>query len=81
MREQLIINSATIGDYVRKLRQQNGYSQYFMANAINISQNAYCLLENGRTNMHVERIVQIAEVFKLETQEFFTGYFKYVKAS
>jgi len=81
MREQLTINSTSMGDYIRTLRQQKKYSQYFMANAIDISQNSYCLLENGRTNLNVERIVQIAAVFQLQAEEFFDGYFKYLHKS
>lgn len=65
----------SLGDYIRKIRIENGYSQYDMANALEISQNSYCLLENGRTKFMLDRIIQIAAVFELSPKEFLEGYF------
>jgi transcriptional regulator with XRE-family HTH domain len=73
------MTSASLGDYIRKLRISRGYSQYFMANALTISQNAYCLLENGQTKFNFERLIRIAEIFNLVPMEFLNGYFRSLK--
>ncbi|MBE9598997.1 helix-turn-helix domain-containing protein [Pedobacter sp. MC2016-24] len=67
--------SVSLGNYIRKIRIDKGYSQYFMAHALAISQNSYCLLENGQTKFNFDRLLQIAIIFKLEPQDFLNGYF------
>lgn len=64
-----------VGDYVRKIRLSIGYTQYDMADALAISQNAYCLLENGQTKFSFERLVQVAIIMGLNPLEFIKGYF------
>jgi len=75
MKNRLTHNSITLGDYIRAMRLEKGYSQYHMADALDISQNSYCLLENGQTKASLDRIVQLATVFKLSPREFLEGYF------
>jgi transcriptional regulator with XRE-family HTH domain len=75
MKNKLTHNSAALGDYIRTMRLEKGYSQYHMAAALDISQNSYCLLENGQTKASLDRIVQIAAIFKLSPREFLVGYF------
>jgi len=57
------------------MRLGKGYSQYQIANLLAISQNSYCLLENGQTKFSLDRIIEIAAVFELSPQEFLGGYF------
>ena len=68
--------SVGLGDYVRIIRLRKGYSQYYMANALDISQNSYCLLENGQTKFALDRIIQIAIIFDLSPQKFLEDFFK-----
>ena len=68
-------SSVSLGDYIRKIRMDRGYSQYYMADFLGISQNSYCMLENGYTKFAIDRVVQIADIFKLSPQEFLDGYF------
>ncbi|MNL32841.1 Helix-turn-helix domain protein [compost metagenome] len=75
MKDKLTHNSVALGDYIRTVRLEKGYSQYHMANLLDISQNSYCLLENGQTKASLDRIIQIAEVFQLSPQGFLEGYF------
>lgn len=51
---------------IKKLREQIGLTQDDMAFALNISQNAYCLIENGKTKLDIERLFKIAEVLKVD---------------
>jgi len=75
MKDKLTQSSVALGDYIRLIRLEKGYSQYQMANVIGISQNAYCLLENGQTKFSLDRIIEISSVFELSPQEFLDGYF------
>lgn len=78
MKIKLTQNAATLGDYIRTIRLERGYSQYDMADALDISQNSYCLLENGQTKASLDRIVQIAVIFKLSPREFLGDYFNLI---
>ncbi|MNX93824.1 Helix-turn-helix domain protein [compost metagenome] len=78
MKDKLTHNSVALGDYIRTVRLEKGYSQYHMANLLDISQNSYCLLENGQTKASLDRIIQIAEVFQLSPQGFLEGYFNLI---
>jgi transcriptional regulator with XRE-family HTH domain len=80
MNASINATAVSLGNYIRKLRLHKGYSQYFMANALTISQNAYCLLENGQTKFNFERLIQIAEIFELIPMEFLNGYFNEIES-
>ncbi|SMC64744.1 helix-turn-helix domain-containing protein [Pedobacter africanus] len=78
MKNKLTYSSITLGDYIRKIRLEKGYSQYYMADALDISQNSYCLLENGQTKASLDRIIQVALIFKLSPLGFLEGYFNQI---
>jgi transcriptional regulator with XRE-family HTH domain len=75
MKNKRIHSSNTLGNYIRIMRVKRGYSQYYIANVLEISQNSYCLLENGQTRFSLDRIIQIAEIFELSPLDFISGYF------
>lgn len=79
MKNKLTQNSVVLGDYVRIKRLEKGYSQYHMANILGISQNSYCLLENGQTKFSLDRIIEIASIFEFSPQEFLEDYFNVAK--
>jgi len=79
MKDKLTPNSIALGDYVRIMRLERGYSQYHMANLLEISQNSYCLLENGQTKFSLDRIITISVIFELSPQEFLVGYFNRIE--
>ncbi|WGU68305.1 helix-turn-helix transcriptional regulator [Capnocytophaga canimorsus] len=60
-----------IGFNIRKIREQKGYSQEYLANQLNISQASYARLENQDTKITVDRLFQIAEILKTEVTDFF----------
>ena len=53
----------TIGDKLRKLRNQKGLSQEEMAEKLNISQQVYSRIENGYKTLGHDEMKKIAEVF------------------
>ena len=67
--------SASFGGYIRKMRINKGYSQYDMAYSLNISQNSYWLLENGKTKLTVEHIEAISKKLDMSFEVFIQGYF------
>jgi transcriptional regulator with XRE-family HTH domain len=74
MKNQIVFNPIIMGTYIRKLRETNNYSQYDMASAINISQNTYWHLENGKSSITFERILTLAAIFNLTIIAFIEGY-------
>lgn len=57
------------GNAIRIQRVIKGYSQEFMAEKLNISQNSYSKLERGLTSLTVKRLFQIAEIFEISVQD------------
>jgi transcriptional regulator with XRE-family HTH domain len=57
-----------ICEKLKSLREKHGYTQQEVADALNMSQNAYSLLENGITKLDVERLFAIAEFYKVSVQ-------------
>ncbi len=45
------------------------YTQDYMAQRLYISQNAYCKIENGRVLLTYDRLLQIAEIFKMSVED------------
>ncbi|WP_316842064.1 helix-turn-helix transcriptional regulator [Pedobacter gandavensis] len=57
------------GNALRIHRVIKGYSQEFMAEKLNISQNSYSKLERGQTSLTVNRLFQIAKILDISVQE------------
>lgn len=51
-----------IGERIRQLRQQKGFSQENMADQLNISTTAYGDIERGKTDVTLSRLYKISEV-------------------
>ncbi|HVT84238.1 MAG TPA: helix-turn-helix transcriptional regulator [Chitinophagaceae bacterium] len=58
-----------ICEKLKSLREKHGYAQQEVADALNMSQNAYSLLENGITKLDVERLFAIAEFYKISVSD------------
>lgn len=56
-------------DNIKSIRMARNISQEDMAAGMKISQNAYSKLEKGYTQLYFFRILQIAEILKLEWKE------------
>lgn len=62
-----------IGFNIRKIREQKGFSQEYMANVLNISQASYARMENEETKITVERLQKIAEILETSIIDFFNS--------
>ena len=62
-----------IRERIRTLRIDKGYSQDYMADMLNISQNAYHKLEKGYTRIHLEKFIDIAKILEVDFSELLKG--------
>ncbi|PSL47553.1 helix-turn-helix protein [Chitinophaga niastensis] len=53
-----------IADIIRKLRMERNLTQEYIAHELDISQNAYCKIENGQVNITVDRLEKIAAILE-----------------
>jgi transcriptional regulator with XRE-family HTH domain len=58
-----------ICEKLKFLREKHGYSQQTVADALSMSQNTYSLLETGKTKLDVERLILIAEFYKISVYD------------
>lgn len=56
------------------LRRSLGFTQEYMARAMNISVNSYCQIENGKTMLVSNRVFEIATILKTTPQELIVGF-------
>lgn len=59
-----------IGERIRKIRTDKGYSQEYMAFKLNMSQSAYSSMERGVTEITSRRLCQIAELLEVPPTKF-----------
>jgi transcriptional regulator with XRE-family HTH domain len=53
----------------QKIREIKGYSQEYVANRLNMSQNSYSKIELEQTRLNIERLNEIAGVFEISPNE------------
>lgn len=58
-----------VTEKIRLLRREMEYSQEYMAFMLNISQNAYSRLENGKTPLTVNRLFEICTLLGISPGE------------
>ena len=61
-----------IHEKIHFIRQQKRWSQGDMANKLGLSVNGYANIEQGKTDIQMSRLEQIAEVFELDLFELLT---------
>lgn len=54
---------------IRSVRIEKQFSQDYVAAKLNISQNAYSKMELGRTEIPVERLLNLARILEVELVE------------
>ncbi|MBC6400202.1 MAG: helix-turn-helix transcriptional regulator [Ekhidna sp.] len=54
---------------IKKIRLEKNLSQDWIASQLGISQRSYSNIENGQTQLTVDRLFQISEVFKVNAGE------------
>ena len=57
---------------IKTVRIEKGYSQDYMADMLNISQNAYHKLEKGYTRIHLEQFFDTLKVLEIEASDVLT---------
>lgn len=60
----IISHTTRVATKIRTLRRNREYSQEYMALLLNISQNAYSRLENGKTPITIDRLYQISSILQ-----------------
>ena len=55
-----------INDKIRTLREFNHWSQEEMAEKLAMSANGYAKIERGQTNINIEKLKQIAQIFNID---------------
>ncbi len=58
-----------IGNKLRQLRMNRGYSQEYIAEILGVSQKTYSNMENDKTNISIEVLKKIAEEYKVDMIE------------
>lgn len=51
-----------LGDILRKHRIKLDYSQHYIGYMLDINQNAYCAIENGKSDVNLSRLYRLAEI-------------------
>jgi len=62
----------TIGERIRKHREEKGYSQENLAEKLHISRSAYQRIENGETNTWVNHLSSLCEELGISADELLT---------
>ena len=60
-----------ISKRIRNIRIEKKVSQKEIASVLNISQNVYSRLENGKINLTADRLVTIADYLEIDLKELF----------
>jgi len=60
-----------IGNKIRRLRENKGFSQEDMAERLQISRSAYSRIENGETNSWVNHLDKLCENLDIKPEDFF----------
>lgn len=60
-----------VGNKIRRLRENKGFSQEEMAERLNISRSAYGRIETGETNTWVNHIEKLCQELDMKIEDFF----------
>ena len=67
------INFKTIGERIRKLRQEKGFTQEKIAEELEVSIAYMSRIERGVTEISLKRLAQISEILDISIDELITG--------
>lgn len=56
---------------IRKIRNQRGYSQHYLALKLNIEQSSYQKIETGCSTLKINQFISILEILEIEILDFF----------
>lgn len=58
-----------LGVKIKKIRESKNYTQEYMSNQLNISQNTYSKIETGGIKLTVDRLKQISDVLDVTIED------------
>lgn len=58
---------------IKRLREYRNLTQQYIADKLDISQNAYSKIENGTTKIRLDRLEQIAKVLDVPVESIISG--------
>lgn len=58
-----------IGNKLKDLRKQKGWSQEQVADYLNVSQSTYARIENGESHSWASHLAKISEVFEIQPED------------
>ncbi len=64
--------NTTVGSRIRRMREDNKWSQQIIAEQLNISIPAYSKIETGVTDVNLSRLEQIAQLFRTDLSSLFS---------
>ena len=67
------VDLASIGQRIQTQRLALGYTQQYIYEKLDISQNHYSRIENGRAGMSFEILLQLSDLLGLSTDYILTG--------
>lgn len=67
------VDLTAIGKRIQNQRLSLGYTQQYVYEKLDISQNHYSRIENGRTGMSFEILLQLSELLNITTDYILTG--------
>ncbi|MBQ7641737.1 MAG: helix-turn-helix transcriptional regulator [Acholeplasmatales bacterium] len=50
---------------LKDLREDHDYTQKYVASVLNISQNSYSDIETGKTNISIESLIKLADLYNV----------------
>ena len=62
-----------IANNIRKARTGKGYSQEYVSYKLKMSQNGFSKIEQGVTNLTLERAIQLAELLEVDLIQLITA--------
>lgn len=65
--------SAETGLRIKRVREYRNYTQQYMADILQLSQNAYCKIENGATKLTIDRLEIIAKILDVPVDSILTS--------
>ena len=60
--------SVETGIRIKRIREYRNYTQQHMADRLELSQNAYCKIENGTTKLTTDRLEEIAGILDVPVE-------------
>lgn len=65
-----------LGKHIKQLRLQLGWTQFIVADKLQISVPAFSKIESGITTVNIDRLKQIADIFNVPAESLFNAQYQ-----